>query len=284
MLAGILLLCVACAVSANNRVYLADLHQSHWNLLESKLECGLIHQIPGYGVAQFKQLAGEELSFSLSAFKASNRSQSVVVDSAVPEWKHNAQLRNLGSADDNGTNLPFTLPRVASLRLLYELESGMRPAFSYKDAAEGSEMLIVGLSAVNFRPAHQQFNHCIARLLPFGFEDVHFTNVRFDTNSDQFDEEMRERIDRVVRWVKTDSTVKRIVIGGHADWVGSNLYNSDLSTFRAVRVVDYLTSQGVPEGLIQYASYGEERPLRSNETRHGRAANRRVTMELVRNP
>ena len=267
---------------AVERQYIADMHESHWTIRENRLLCELTHIIPRYGIARFRQPAGQEISFSLSTFNASNRQQEIVIDSTTPEWRFLAQQRNVGSTNDNGTNVPFRLNRVPALRLLYELEDGMRPTFAYKDAADSTQGMVVGLSSVNFRPAHQQFNYCVARLLPFGFEDVNFTRVNFEFNSDTLTDDTKSKLDKIVKYVKTDSTVKRIVVGGHTDWTGTTLYNSDLSKFRTFRVLDYLTTNGVSESVIQYASYGEEKPLQSNETETGRKINRRVTLEIVR--
>ncbi|MEM7208383.1 MAG: OmpA family protein [Pseudomonadota bacterium] len=269
-------------LATGERLYLADMHQSEWVTTESRLECILLHTIPRYGVANFRKLAGEEISFSLSAFSASNRAQNVTIDSDQPEWRYKPIRRTLGNVNDNGTHVPFQLSAGPAKRLLYELESGMRPMFSYKDAADATELLKIGLSSVNFRDAHQQFNHCVAKLLPYGFDDISFTKVNFEFNGDVLSADDKERIDKVVEYVKTDRKVRRIVVGGHADWIGTELYNSDLSKFRTLRVVDYLTRRGVPEGLIQHASYGESIPLRSNESESGRAANRRVTLEVIR--
>ena len=267
---------------AFERQYLADLHESRWTLRENSLLCELTHIIPRYGIARFQKPAGEEIRFTLSTFNASNRRHSVVVNSMNPEWRFLNGQRAMGNTSDNGTNVPFLLYQAPALRLLYELEDGMRPTFTYKDAADGSESMLVGLSSVNFRPAHQQFNHCIAKLLPYGFEDVNFTRVNFEINSDNLSAETKFKLDKIVNYVRKDNTVKRIVIGGHTDWTGSNLYNSDLSKFRTYRVLDYLTTNGVPESIIQYANYGEERPLQSNETERGRSINRRVSVEIIR--
>lgn len=275
-------LLVAGSAGAFERQYLADLAESQWTLRENKLICELTHIIPRFGIARFRRPAGEEIRFSLSTFSASNLQQSVVVNSVNPEWRFLNGQRNLGNTNDNGTNVPFILYRSESLRLLYELEDGMRPTFSYKDAADATESMHVGLSSVNFRPAHREFNHCIAKLLPFGFEDVNFTRVNFKINGDELSDETKSKLDKIVKYVKLDRTVKRIVIGGHADWTGTNLYNSDLSKFRTYRVLDYLTTNGIPDSIIQYANYGEERPLQSNETQRGRSINRRVSVEIIR--
>jgi len=65
-------------------------------------------------------------------------------------------------------------------------------------------------------------------------------------------------------------------VGGHTDSVGSDSYNQRLSERRANAVKNDLISRGVPASQLTAVGYGETRPVASNDTAEGRAANRRV--------
>ena len=52
--------------------------------------------------------------------------------------------------------------------------------------------------------------------------------------------------------------------------------NLELSSARADDVVRYLTAKGVPSSTISAQGFGEQRPVATNDTAQGRAANRRV--------
>ena len=70
-------------------------------------------------------------------------------------------------------------------------------------------------------------------------------------------------------------------IEGHTDSKGSNAYNQKLSTKRAAAVREYLTRKGgISSSRLTSKGWGEERPIDTNRTDEGRAANRRV--EFVR--
>ena len=71
-----------------------------------------------------------------------------------------------------------------------------------------------------------------------------------------------------------------IQISGHADSTGSNEFNQRLSLDRAQSVVDALVEYGVNPAILRAAGYGEERPIGDNATEQGRAANRRVEIEI----
>jgi outer membrane protein OmpA-like peptidoglycan-associated protein len=68
---------------------------------------------------------------------------------------------------------------------------------------------------------------------------------------------------------------------GHTDSTGSEAYNQRLSEQRANSAATFLASRGVRrERLVAYG-FGETRPVASNDTEQGRAANRRVEVRIV---
>jgi len=69
-----------------------------------------------------------------------------------------------------------------------------------------------------------------------------------------------------------------VIVQGHTDSVGSLSYNQNLSKKRAVSVIQFLESKGMRAEQLSEESFGEQRPLQSNETVGGRAANRRVEL------
>ena len=73
-----------------------------------------------------------------------------------------------------------------------------------------------------------------------------------------------------------------ITIVGHTDSVGSNAYNFKLSRRRAESVKAKLLEFGLTEDrIVGIEAMGEEQPIATNETKEGRAQNRRVEFKLV---
>ena len=68
---------------------------------------------------------------------------------------------------------------------------------------------------------------------------------------------------------------------GHTDSVGTDAYNQNLSEQRANAVAAYLRAHGVNPARIATQGFGESRPIASNDTEAGRAANRRVAIKVV---
>ena len=71
-------------------------------------------------------------------------------------------------------------------------------------------------------------------------------------------------------------------VEGHTDSFGSDAYNQDLAERRSHSVVRYLIGKGVPGPRLQAVGYGESRPIATNDTREGRAKNRRTEFHIVR--
>lgn len=66
-------------------------------------------------------------------------------------------------------------------------------------------------------------------------------------------------------------------ISGHTDSTfDPRIDNYSLSGSRAISVLDYFLDRGLIEHRLSISGYGPEIPLESNETPHGRQANRRV--------
>ncbi len=67
---------------------------------------------------------------------------------------------------------------------------------------------------------------------------------------------------------------------GHADSVGAEAYNLNLSERRAMNVASIMMQGGVIRQRLIVQGFGEDRPVASNATDDGRARNRRVEVYI----
>jgi OOP family OmpA-OmpF porin len=92
-----------------------------------------------------------------------------------------------------------------------------------------------------------------------------------EINSSSFG--LLERLKNVLK----DLGDSKVTVEGHTDTLGPKENNEKISFERAQAVEKYLVSNDlVPEGKISSIGFGGEKPLASNKTKAGRAANRRV--------
>ena len=71
---------------------------------------------------------------------------------------------------------------------------------------------------------------------------------------------------------------KSVRVEGHTDAIGSDAYNQALGLRRANAVASHLIRGGVAAGRVTTRSFGESRPITTNDTDEGRALNRRVEL------
>jgi outer membrane protein OmpA-like peptidoglycan-associated protein len=104
----------------------------------------------------------------------------------------------------------------------------------------------------------------------------------FKFGKTQLPDEAKAKIDEVVGKIKDMKSNIFIEIEGHTDNVGSSVTNHNLGLERAEAVRQYLYEQHqIPLHKIGVISYGEEKPVAPNNTRAGRAQNRRVVVKVL---
>ena len=96
-------------------------------------------------------------------------------------------------------------------------------------------------------------------------------------------DEAKARIDQVVSQLKGESGKDLYIeVEGHTDNVGGKELNYQLGMERAEAVKKYLYAQHqIPLHKINVISYGEEKPVAPNNTKDGRAMNRRVVIRVL---
>lgn len=89
-------------------------------------------------------------------------------------------------------------------------------------------------------------------------------------------------IDTMVNQLKADKKAVWVEIEGHTDNTGDKVTNERLGLARAEAVKRYLYEKHqIPLHKINVISYGEDKPSAPNNTRDGRAQNRRVVIKVL---
>jgi len=105
--------------------------------------------------------------------------------------------------------------------------------------------------------------------------------VHFATNQDQLDQEAYAQLDRMNVILKSYPTAV-VQIKGYTDNVGRADRNIQLSQERATIVKNYMVENGLASDRISAEGLGEVNPIQTNDTKDGRAANRRSEIVLIK--
>ena len=108
-----------------------------------------------------------------------------------------------------------------------------------------------------------------------------FQKPGFGFDSAEFTPEARAILDEQAAILEKESDVK-VEIAGYTDSIGSEEYNQGLSERRAKAVEEYLISKGISAHRLKTVGYGKSRPIAPNDTREGRAKNRRVELNVLK--
>ena len=104
----------------------------------------------------------------------------------------------------------------------------------------------------------------------------------FKFNKAELPDEAKARLDQLITDLKADPKGAYFEIEGHTDSAGPSNLNYQLGLERAENVKRYIYEQHqVPLHKINVISYGEEKPIAPNNTRDGRAQNRRVVIKVL---
>ena len=99
--------------------------------------------------------------------------------------------------------------------------------------------------------------------------------IHFASGSSKLSSDSKKILDKVVRTLKENPEIE-VEIRGYTDNTGSYDGNVRLSQKRAEAVKDYLVQNGIDASRVQAKGYGPENPIADNNTREGRAKNRRI--------
>jgi len=118
-------------------------------------------------------------------------------------------------------------------------------------------------------------------------EPIVLKNIYYEFDKDVLTPESKATIDTTLMQILIDNPLIIIEIGSHTDSKGSMAYNEDLSRRRAISVVDYLISKGIPDARLKAKGYGETDPIAPNKNAdgtdnpEGRAKNRRTEFKVI---
>ena len=104
--------------------------------------------------------------------------------------------------------------------------------------------------------------------------------IYFDTNSFTLNDTINDSLkNQLLPLINSNSKIT-IIVEGHCDERGSNLYNKKLGKKRAEMVKKFLVKSGVKSSKISAISYGEKKPIDLGHDENAWSKNRRVEIVL----
>lgn len=267
---------------AGYQFYKAEPEDAEWYVESSPLACRMIHDIPAYGEAVFFRKIKSELAFTVNVKKAAKKPDNAHLRSLPPEWKHFSFTKDFGLIPVVEGNSPFYLSHSWASKMIVELKEGMDLHLNYRDLFDGQDEIDVRVSALNFSIAWDEFQGCERGLLKQGFTDVKQAVFLYSRGQTAVSREAMRELDRMIKYMKADPSVRRVRIDGYTDSKGLQRVTIKTARARANAVKAYFRSKGIKSSRISTYGHGELEGKFTNRTETGRKKNRRVEVKLIR--
>lgn len=274
------LLSVFASLPAMALTFQTRLESIEWTVEGDKFECRLTQPITDFGSGEFVRRAGEQATFRLKAYNSMVGGGSATLLAAAAPWQPGRGDINLGSVQIGSGNVLFNSSQVQAGRLISGLMDGRSPVVRHFSG--DGRVSEVRLLPVKFSKAFNDYQGCVAKLLPKNFEQVKQTQIGFPGDGLDLDAQAKSQLQVMLEFMKADPTVNHIELDGHSDNSGNRLTNRDLSRRRALAVMEFFKANGVQESQITVRFHGERYPLAPNTNSTNRAKNRRVNVHLAR--
>ena len=274
------LLSVFASLPAMALTFQTHLESIEWTVEGDKFECRLTQPITDFGSGEFVRRAGEQATFRLKAYNAMIGGGSATLLAAAAPWQPGRGDINLGSVRIGSGNVLFNSSQVQAGRLISGLMDGRSPVIRHSSG--DGRVSEVRLLPVKFSKAFNDYQGCVAKLLPKNFEQVKQSEIGFPGEGVDLDSQAKAQLQVMLEFMKADPTVNHIELDGHSDNSGNRLTNRELSRRRALAVMDYFKANGIQESQITLRFHGERYPVAPNTSATNRAKNRRVAVRLER--
>lgn len=156
--------------------------------------------------------------------------------------------------------------------------SGSKPGYTGDSEASDLEDGQVVEVTLELAPVGNDSQSLASQLAREG--EANLYGIYFDTAKAALKPESEATLQQVLGVLTADPAL-RLVVAGHTDREGEDVYNQDLSERRAAAVVQWLTGQGIAAGRLASEGFGESQPVADNGSEAGRALNRRVQLRVA---
>lgn len=268
-------LVMSSSIYGADQIFSARIDNSKWEATANSLKCELQHTVPGFGSGIFYQFAGRPPEFIL---KSDQRLKSFKIEILAysPDWYRSQKPKTLVKVASKSGFIPVHFNKSTPDDMLRYLAEGQHIQFAFHNTKK------VILSPYGFNTAYQSYLSCLADLVPYTYEQIKATKVRFNSGSLALIEQDKEKLAAIADTIMNDPEITRVHITGHSDTKGNYRQNRDLALKRMWAVKDFLVFHGVDPKIITQKGHADAKPIATNKTAEGRAKNRRVEVTLYR--
>jgi len=257
---------------------------------QESIEHPMVKKMPGF---ELVETLSKKSDFSTFSFRIKENKKTTTVEKKGRFWKLHFEKRNDKDKIDKKTskidimnNYRFAAKEMSGKVLYAErgkitftlpLNNGGK-LWGYVTALDGNYDLII-IEEEGFEKQLVFSADQMKRTLD-SLGAISIYGINFDTAKDRLKPDAEKVLAEIVKLMLNYPELK-IEIQGHTDNIGTADYNLNLSNKRANTVKNYLLLFGVDHSRMISKGYGLTKPIAPNDTKEGRALNRRVDLVKI---
>jgi len=269
---------LAPAVIHADQQYVPAMDQSHWQISGDQFLCRMSQSLGAMATLAFTKEPGRQIEMQLQLDAVHLELQDVQGQVVTAGWQP------VQTAPAVRFSPSFTSARLARFTeqaplIMQQLQQGYWLKLSLDLPGQAIDLTVPNLK---FEPALQQFQACIAGLLPLRWEQAREYQVIYPSGERLADADSLAYLRLLASYIQQDKKVRKILIDGHSDDAPTSLANRVLSEERADEVASWLIEFGVNKQKIEIRAHGNRYPQAVGHG--GPKHNRRVMIRLIRTP
>ncbi len=266
------------ALSNADQQYVPAVDQSHWQISGDQFLCRMSQPLGLMATLAFAKEPGRHIEMQLQLDATHLELQDVQGQVVTAGW----QPEQLAPAVRFSPS--FTSTKLARFTeqiplIMQQLQQGYWLKLSLDLPDQVIDLTVPNLK---FEQALQQFQTCIAGLLPLRWEQAREYQLIYPKGERLADADNIAHLRVLASYIQQDKKVRKVLIDGHSDDAATSLANRVLSEERADEVASRLIEFGVNKQKIEIRAHGNRYPQAVGHG--GPKHNRRVMIRLIRTP
>ncbi|PSV52241.1 OmpA family protein [Photobacterium sp. GB-1] len=251
-----------------------------WEYKGDKFSCSLSQTISQFGAITFVAKPKQPLGIQVQSYHVKPPYERAILSQVQSPWALNTAPITVDEVDLDKKSGQVSF--YTDIELLLEAMAQGNWLGVRLSSSNQNNTFDVTVPSVNMTQAMADFNLCRAKLPAMAYQDARDVVLQFKLGQRVVSSSQKQILADLASYLKHDKNVKRVLIDGHTDNVGSNVANLQISKIRADDVASILRENGVRSSLMEIRSHGSRYPVANNNTQDGKAKNRRVTIRAIR--
>jgi sodium-type flagellar protein MotY len=264
------------ALSDTAAQYMPAMDQAQWQISGDQFQCTMQQNLGAMATLGFSKEPARSIEMQLTMHASHLELQDVQGQIVTAGWQQNQQapLVQLSPVFIN-TKMARFIEQVPLV--MQQLQQGYWLQLTLD--MPGQEITLT-VPSIKSSSALADFQSCIDKLLPLSWAQAREYQLFYHQSERQPSADDIAYLKTLARYIQQDSKVKKVLIDGYTDDMGTSIANRVMSEERADEVASHLMDFGVSKNKLEIRAHGNRYPAAAGTKTQSH--NRRVLIRLIR--